>query len=1323
MNTEKEKEKVLVLLNNTNYFYWKFRMENILKKAGLWSVTSNAPPTPITEKWKTQDEAAAAEICLLIERNQCNHVRGCKTAKETWDKLKSYHEKSTLSNKVQLMRKICNMKLEEDGDMQDHIFSMMESFEQLVGMGGENISENWIVAMLLSSLPRSYDTLITALETRPEGDLTQSLVQSKLLEECSRRKNCEENQSVLRIGKASGSVKGKSSVNVNNSSVSERSEDKCFFCKKRGHQKKDCLKHKQWLQKKSEGNKPSANMVSGIDFVFLTGSSPPGSWIVDSGATCHISNNKKFFKSIDYSVKESVSVANGDPVYSEGKGVCLLEVFNSGGQKSTIAIQDVFYIPAITCNILSVKKVTDKGFKVNFSQNVCKVFKNEQEIFAANLNSRTNLYIIKQPEVLYLSVNACDKKKCHHYWHRVFGHRDPEAVKKISSEELVEDFKLEPCVEKRQCEVCLEGKFSQLPLPKKSMSRSKAPLDLIHSDVCGPMQTMSPSGKRYFITFIDDYSRYCHIFLMNKKSEVFDKFKEFVALCRNKFQKLPGCIRSDQGGEYLNKIFDCFLKDNGILKQHTTGYKPQQNGVAERKNRSLMEMARCMLIDARLPNTLWAEAVRTANFLQNCLPCRAVDSTPYELWHREKPKVNHLQIFGSKGYVFIPSEKRRKLDRKSRPMTFVGYDEHSKGYRMVDIKTMEIQVSRDVRFVHSESCECDEEQFSIKDQELEEKLQEIIFSPPKSSDDDLIDLDEETEDLFFEQDHPMSADEYQSAEEPDDHQTAPVEETQIRVSSRSTKGILPVRYRNGVNSAEFIYREPRNIHEVMQIKEETAFWVEAMKEEISSLQKCGTWSLVDLPPNRKPIGCKWVFKKKVDVKGMVSRYKARLVAQGFSQKYGEDYDQVFAPVVKYSTLRVLLSIAGKEKFLVRHLDAKTAFLNGVLDETIFMQQPPGFEIDGQEKKVCLLKKGIYGLKQAARAWNQLIHSVLLDNNFVQSEADSCMYVRGEWPSICYLLIYVDDILVITKSPKTVADVMQMLNSHFEMKDLGDVKQYLGLEIEQDEDGNYSICQSSYIKKILSENGLTAAKGSEMALSPSYMKGGGNETILIDSSQYQKVIGCLLFVSVNSRPDVSASVSILARKVSKPTQEDWTELKRVMRYLKQTINFKLSLSNTETESFKFCGYADADWAESRLDRKSNSGYVFLLNGSAVSWSCRKQTCVALSSTEAEFISLAEACKEAKWLTQLFIDLKHPFNEAITMWEDNQSCLKLIESEKQSNRSKHIDTKFYFIRDYAANQIVSFSYCPTDDMIADLLTKPLPASRLKKLRRMCSIMDRE
>lgn len=325
-------------------------------------------------------------------------------------------------------------------------------------------------------------------------------------------------------------------------------------------------------------------------------------------------------------------------------------------------------------------------------------------------------------------------------------------------------------------------------------------------------------------------------------------------------------------------------------------------------------------------------------------------------------------------------------------------------------------------------------------------------------------------------------------------------------------------------------------------------------------------------------------------------------------------------------------------------------------------------------------------------------------------------VKGDY---IYVLVYVDDLVVASDKEELIESTGKFFKESFEIKCLGPIKNYLGLEVERDKQGNFLVSQTSYIKSVVSEIGLRDAKASAYPLDPNYGKTPNNGDVLLDNKLYQKFIGCLLYIAVNSRPDISASVSILARRVAKPTQEDWTELKRVVKYLKGTADMKLKLSRLETKCDIFFGYADADWAENREERKSNSGFVFKVFGGTVSWSCRKQSCVALSSTEAEFIALAEACQEAVWIKRLLQDLNETPNNPIVIFEDNQSCIKLVHNEKFSNRSKHIDTKYHFVKDYVGKNIVTCKYCPTEDMVADLLTKPLTASRITFLRNKCGL----
>lgn len=1295
-------------LNGENYFTWKYRMEHFLKKEKLWKVISTVAPTlaedgansAAVEAWTESDEQALAWIICLIEDNQLCYVRDKNTTKLAWNALKEQYERASLTNKVTIMRRICNKRLNEGESVEQHMADFTDLFQKLVDQG-DAVEDGWRVAMLLSSLPSSYDPLITALESRAETDITFAMVQQKLVAEYRRRlekDGVDTPNSVLKT------------VNASNSS---NEEIECFFCKGVGHMKRDCSKYKAWKRNKDKENNQTANTVQETkeEFLFAISNSGKNDWIIDSGATCHVACDKRMFVTLDGTCND-LTVANGEKIRVEGKGTCRIEFMNASGHISAAKVSDVLYAPAIRGNLLSVKRLISNGFLVNFIRNGCEIKKGNLQVAFADDSS--GLYKLRQPNKVYAVTNE-HKENCIHNLHRVFGHRDPEAIKDMCSKNMVDGIKIDDCGIKQQCEVCLKAKLTRLPFPKQSLSKSSKVLDLVHTDVCGPMQTTSPSGKRYILTFIDDFSRFTMIYLLREKSEVKEKFKEYVAMVKNKFSCKPKILRSDRGGEYFGAAE--YIRSEGIQIQYTAPYTPEQNGVAERKNRTLVEMARCMLVDAGLPYMFWAEAVNMANYLQNRLPSRSIKATPYELWNDVKPELKHRVAFGTKCFVHVPTEKRRKLDSTGKEMIFVGFDEKSKAFRCFDREGHKLVISRDVRFI--KEIQQDSSMFDESSPNQAEADKGDSLTEPKADEDD--DTDGEPSDSEYESFIDESQEGDQLNEDGDETLVNPDHEGAAlgpRKSQRSNKGIPPRRLIEEINAVEEKIIEPKTLSEALASKEKSQ-WKRAMEDEMESLKKNGTWKLCSLPNGRTAIGCKWVFKLKTGEDGKIKRFKARLVAQGFSQKYGTDYDQVYAPVARQTTFRTLLAIASKEKYIVRHMDAKTAFLNGKLKETIFMKQPPGFIENGE--MVCLLKKSLYGLKQAAKSWNDAIHSVLIDAKFDQSKADPCLYMRklcGEW---CYLLIYVDDVVVVVKSLESANHVKDIITAKFDLEDLGEIKFYLGMEVNKSADGFYQLCQSAYIERIASDFGLANAKESKVPMSTSYGKASDeeDERLLLDNNKYQKLIGCLLYISVNTRPDITASISILAQKVSVPNEEDWNELKRVLRYLKATSKLRLVLGNSEYGNGEVFGYADANWAESRSDRKSNSGYVFIVHGAIISWACRKQKCVALSSTEAEFIALSEACQEAHWLKRLLGDMHHPLQTPITIHEDNQSCLKLIEDEKLSNRTKHIDTRYNFVKDYIEKQIVSCVYCPTEKMLADLLTKPLPTSKHIELRDECGL----
>jgi hypothetical protein len=491
--------------------------------------------------------------------------------------------------------------------------------------------------------------------------------------------------------------------------------------------------------------------------------------------------------------------------------------------------------------------------------------------------------------------------------------------------------------------------------------------------------------------------------------------------------------------------------------------------------------------------------------------------------------------------------------------------------------------------------------------------------------------------------------------------------------------------------------EPVNFDEALSCVDRSK-WKSAMKEEYKSLMQNNAWILVDLPDNKRAIQSKWVFKIKQDCKGNVDRYRARLVAKGYDQKSGIDYSETFSPVVRGSTLRLLFALSVNMNVQIDHLDVKTAFLNGDLNEQVYMHQPQGFVVNGQEHKVCLLKKALYGLKQASRSWYEKIHNVLLKLNFKRCDYEPCVYIRCKENCLTVIAIYVDDILVFCTNTQEKCHLKNELMQQFEMKDLGEVKSFLGMRVCRKGNTIY-VSQKGFIEQVLKRFGMHDCKPVCTPLEPkiNLCKSETCDT----NVPYQALIGCLMYLSTNTRPDIAFAASYLSQFNVCHSLQHWLAAKRVLRYLKGTSDLCLEFKRTGDN---LIGYADADWGNDKTDRKSYTGFVFKLAGCAISWESKKQCTVALSSTEAEYMALSSAAKEAMFLQNVLTEVTNT-KECVVIFNDNQSAQRLANNHICHGRTKHIDVQHHFIRKVIDDRVVNVEYVPTESMIADVLTKSL------------------
>ena len=430
------------------------------------------------------------------------------------------------------------------------------------------------------------------------------------------------------------------------------------------------------------------------------------------------------------------------------------------------------------------------------------------------------------------------------------------------------------------------------------------------------------------------------------------------------------------------------------------------------------------------------------------------------------------------------------------------------------------------------------------------------------------------------------------------------------------------------------------------------------------------------------------------------------MAKGCQQREGIDYNEVYAPVSKQTTLRVLLSEVAVNDLELHQLDIKTAFLNGDLDEEIFMVQPPGYE-EGGPSVTCKLQKSLYGLKQAPRAWFAKLKSELENRGLIASEADPALFISEKDGRRTYVLVYVDDILV-AGTLENIKFVKSVLQEKFDVKDMGEAAFYLGMEITRDRPNKtLFLTQRRYIRDLLQKFEMTEAgtRSVPMDVSTRLSKDAGEP---LHNGRYSELVGGLLYASVYTRPDIAQAVGALARYMSKPTMVHWTAAKEVLRYLVGTASAGIVYGQQGRSGL--IGFCDSDFAGDVDTRRSTTGYAFLLNGGVISWSSRFQPTVAASTTEAEYMAAAAATKEALWLRKLLADFGKTLS-AVEIFCDNQGAIQLLKHPIASSRSKHIDVLHHFVRERVARGEVHFTYIKTSDQVADIMTKALPPVKFK------------
>ncbi|GJX55292.1 putative RNA-directed DNA polymerase [Tanacetum coccineum] len=773
-----------------------------------------------------------------------------------------------------------------------------------------------------------------------------------------------------------------------------------------------------------------------------------------------------------------------------------------------------------------------------------------------------------------------------------------------------------------KCESCISGKMTKKPF-NSNIERATDLLGLIHTDVCGPLRHVSRKGASYFLTFTDDFSRYGYVYLLKHKHEVFETFKVFKAEVELQLGKKIKALRSDRGGEYLSQEFKDYLSENGIVQNLTSPYTPQQNGVSERRNRTLLDMVRSMFNLTTLPLSFWDYALESAVRILNMVPTKKVDKTPYEIWHGKVPNMSYLKVWGCEAYV--KRDSADKLKQRSVKCIFVGYPKETMGYYFYFPPENKVIVARYGDFLERDLIS---QEFSGRDCDLEDDHIDTLPSENTSE------IPVEPESLG-----------------------PPPELIPVRRSERPKNAPNRLCLNMEVEDNEVgDLGEPANYRAAI-LDPEKEKWLGAMDEEMKSMKVNKVWSVIDRPPNAKVVRSKWLYKKKTDMDGKVHTYKARLVAKGCTQTYGIDYEETFSPVADIKAIRILIAIVAHYDYEIWQMDVKTVFLNGRLDEDIYMEQPEGYVNPKYPNRF----------------------------GFTQNRDEPCVYRKASGSNVVFLILYVDDILIIGNNIPRLKEVKDYLGKCFSMKDLGEAAYILGIKIYRDRSKRLiGLSQSAYIDKILKKFNMHNSKKGYLPmevkheLSNEMCASTPEEVAYMKKVPYASAVGSILYAVRCTRPDVAFAQN-------------------------------LCMEGNQIQNLMFC---DASWQCDKDDTKSQTGYVFVVNGGAVDWKSKKQTTIAMSATQAEYMAASEAAMKAVWIRKFVGDLgvMPSIKEPINMYCDNSAAIIFAKDSGIMKGARHFLRRYHFVREQVESGEIKILKVHTDDNLADPFTKALPRGKV-------------
>ncbi|GJU98406.1 putative ribonuclease H-like domain-containing protein [Tanacetum coccineum] len=1011
--------------------------------------------------------------------------------------------------------------------------------------------------------------------------------------------------------------------------------------------------------------------------------------IFDSGCSRHMTGNKSYltdYQDIDGGFVTFARSPKGGKITGKGK-------IRTG----KLDFKDVYFVKKLKFNLFSVSQMCDKKNSVLFTETECLILSPDFKLLDESqvllkVPRQNNMYSFNLKNVVPSGGLTCLFAKAtmdeSNLWHRRLGHVNFKTMNKLVRGNLVRGLPSKRFENHHTCVACQKGKQHKASCKTKLMSSISQPLQMLHMDLFGLIFVKSLNKKMYCLVVTDDFSSFCEI--------------------------------------------------KGIKREFSVARTPQQNGVAERKNRTLIEAARTMLVDSLLPTTFWAEAINTACYVQNrVLITKPHNKTLYELLIGRSPNLDFMRPFGCPVTILntldhlgietnvnaVQTGQEKASNHEYILLPFLTSD--SQGLKSSDDEFVDDAGKKnDAQYLAKDGDKNGHEK-DVRDQEealrkqLDQETERLVgqgeatitnntnrlntVSPSISAAGQSFDNNDLPTDPFI-PDLEDSTCIFRCAY---DNEDVGAEGDLNNLETTMNVSLIPTTRIHKDHPKDQIIRDINSAiqtRRMINFSEENAMVSYISKQRRTNhkdYQNClfacflsqiePKKTLVDLPKGKRAIGTKWVYRNKKDERGIVVRNKARMVAQGYTQEEGINYDEVFAPVARIEAIRLFLAYTSFMGFIVYQMDVKIAFLYGTIEEEEYVCQPPGFEDPQFPDKVYKVEKALYGLHQAPRAWYETLSTYLIENGFRRGTIDKTLFIKKDKGDILLVQVYVDDIIFGSTKKSLCDEFEQMMHKKFQMSSMGELTFFLGLQVQQKKDGIF-ISQDKYVVDILKKFDFITMKTTSTLTETNKALIKDEEAENVDVHLYRSMIGSLMYLTA-SRPDIMFAVCACARFQVTPKTSHLHAVKRIFRYLKGQP--KLGLWYPRDSPFDLEAFSDSDYARASLDRKSTTG--------------------------AEYVATANCRGQVLWIQNQMLD--YGFNFMNTkIYIDNESTICIVKNPVFYSKTKHIEIRHHFIRDSYEKKLIQVIKIHTYHNVADLLTKNIATSKTVNLvKQIHSIVD--